>query len=201
MTFSERQKWQKCTDMRGHGRKKYFSPKFNRFLPLNWKIWKKVKIWKKSKFFKNPKFRAKIQYWPRPHYKTVCFSLFLVFFHDFLLSRDFLYFFASCEWCAPKREKSAPQGESPLSFVTREEVAEQIKGVSWRFFCQTSGLFLVAQTRYIIHENSCTFDPLSQSWQSPLFGVFSVFESIFWLTNRLQGHVRQMKRRVWYKNW
>ena len=63
MTFSERQKWQKCTDMRGHGRKKYFSPKFNRFLPLNWKIWKKSKFeksqnLKKVKIFQKPKISS-----------------------------------------------------------------------------------------------------------------------------------------------
>ena len=59
MTFSERQKWQKCTDMRGHGRKKYFSPKFNRFLPLNWKIWKKSKFEKSQNFSKTQNFEPK----------------------------------------------------------------------------------------------------------------------------------------------
>ena len=59
MTFSERRKWQKCTDMRGHGRKKYFSPKFNRFLPLNWKIWKKSKFEKSQNFSKTQNFEPK----------------------------------------------------------------------------------------------------------------------------------------------
>ena len=57
---------------------------------------------KNKNFFQSRKFRPKMTSRPRPHSKQQVFLLVLVFADGFLWSRDFLYFFASCEFASKK---------------------------------------------------------------------------------------------------